>query len=84
MRAPPEILKSCTVFYIRNSNVLSTESNSKCCHYAFSEQVKYCLFLQGFRHFVEQTSEIFDRKWNTGLLEDLFWIFGQYVITKTL
>ena len=39
---------------------------------AFSEQVKYCLFLQCFDMFVEtkenQTKEIMYKKWNRALL----------------
>ena len=36
--------------------------------HAFSEQVKYCLFLQCFDLFVEQTKEIMYQKWNRALL----------------
>ena len=36
--------------------------------HAFSEQVKYCLYLQRFGIFVEQTKEIMYWKWNTALL----------------
>ena len=35
--------------------------------HTFSEQVKYCLFLQCFDMFVEQTKEIMYQKWNRAL-----------------
>ena len=47
--------------------------------HAFSEQVKYCLCLQCFDIFVEQTKEIMYWKcqWNTALLADMIWTCGQ-------
>ena len=36
-------------------------------NHAFSEQVKYCFFLQYFDMFVEQTKEIMFQKWKTVL-----------------
>ena len=48
--------------------------------YAFSKQVKYCLFLQCFDMFFEQTKEIVYQKWNRALLADLIWAGGQNVL----
>ena len=45
--------------------------------HGFSEQVKYCIFLQCFDMFVE---EIMYWKWNMALLALLIWTFGQHVL----
>ena len=47
---------------------------------AFSERVKYCLYLQCFDMFVEQTKEIMYQKWKRALLADLIWTCGQHVL----
>ena len=48
--------------------------------HAFSEQVKYCLFLHCFDMLVENTKEIMYQKWNRTLLADLIWTGGQHVL----